>query len=168
MRYQTVFLDRDGVINRRLPDDYVKSWSEFEILPGVLEALRLLTQAGCRLVVITNQRGIATGKMTLEDLSDIHFRLMNLVKDSGAKLDAVYFCPHDKDVCDCRKPGIGMFLQAKRDFPDIDFASSVMVGDSLSDVEAGAKAGCDTVFIGSDPSYKCASSLLEAVTSLLL
>lgn len=167
MRYQTVFLDRDGVINRRLPDDYVKSWEEFEFLPGVLDALKLLTDSGSRLIVITNQRGIATGKMTLEDLSHIHHRLRLTVMESNARLDAIYFCPHDKGVCDCRKPGIGMLLQAQKDFPEIDFSASVMVGDSLSDVEAGSRAGCDTVLIGSDPAYKCADSLLEAVYSYL-
>jgi D-glycero-D-manno-heptose 1,7-bisphosphate phosphatase len=145
---ETVFLDRDGVINRRLPDDYVKDWAEFEFLPGAKEALALLTAANLRLIVITNQRGIARGLMTEADLHSIHERMLAELREAGAHISAIYHCPHDRDVCDCRKPKAGLLLRARRDFPEIDFARSVVIGDSHSDIEAGERVGCYTVFIG--------------------
>ena len=122
MRPETFFLDRDGVINRQLPDDYVKTWREFEFLPRAKEALRLLTEAGLRLVIVTNQRGIARGLMTEADLQDIHTRMLAELSDAGAQIAAIYCCPHDHGQCRCRKPQPGMLRQAQMDFPAIDFA----------------------------------------------
>lgn len=144
----TVFLDRDGVINRRLPGDYVKAWAEFEFLPRAKEALALLTAANLRLIVITNQRGIARGLMTAADLHTIHDRMLTELREAGAHISAVYHCPHDRDECDCRKPKTGLLLRAQRDFPEIDFSRSVVIGDSPSDTEAGKRVGCRTVFVG--------------------
>jgi D-glycero-D-manno-heptose 1,7-bisphosphate phosphatase len=144
----TVFLDRDGVINRRLPGDYVKSWAEFEFLPRAKEALALLTAANLRLIVITNQRGIARGLMTEDDLRAVHERMLAELREAGAHISAVYHCPHDRDACECRKPKTGLLLAAQRDFPEIDFARSVVVGDAPSDIEAGKRLGCRTVFVG--------------------
>ena len=163
MNYTTIFLDRDGVINRKRDDDYVKNWSEFEFLPGAKEALRMLTDKNYRLIVVTNQRGIARGLMTIEDLSDIDARMMAELLEAGAQITAIFCCPHDKDQCDCRKPKTGMFLLAQRHMRDIDFAKSVMIGDSLSDMQAGAALGCRNILIGEDANYDCAASLLEAV-----
>lgn len=146
MNYTTIFLDRDGVINRKRDDDYVKHWSEFEFLPGVKEALQMLTENNYRLIVVTNQRGVARGWMTETDVQDIHARMLAAIVP--ARIAAIYYCPHDKDQCDCRKPKTGMFLQAQRDFPDIEFARAVVIGDSTSDLEAGAALGCDTIYIG--------------------
>jgi D-glycero-D-manno-heptose 1,7-bisphosphate phosphatase len=147
MPLSTIFLDRDGVINRRLPDEYVTTWAEFEFLPGAQEALRLLTEAGLRLIIITNQRGIARGLMSETDLHDIHARMLAELAQVGALIAGIYHCPHDKNQCACRKPAPGLLFQAQRDFPDLDFAASVLIGDSLSDMQAGRRAGCRTFLI---------------------
>ncbi|HZS05714.1 MAG TPA: HAD family hydrolase [Blastocatellia bacterium] len=151
MRPETIFLDRDGVINRRLPDDYVKSWAEFEFLPRAKEALRLFAEAGLRLVIVTNQRGVARGLMTEADLREIHERMLAELAAAGARVTAIYYCPHDSGQCFCRKPQPGLLLRARQDFPEIDFARSVMIGDSPADLEAGRRAGCRTFFITGDP-----------------
>lgn len=165
MTYTTIFLDRDGVINRKRDDDYVKHWGEFEFLPGVKEALQLLTENHYRLIVVTNQRGVARGWMTAADVEDVHARMQTEI--APACIAAIYYCPHDKDQCDCRKPKTGLFLQAQRDFPDIVFSQSVLIGDSLSDMEAGAALGCRNILIGRHENYECASSLSEAVAKLM-
>lgn len=168
----TVFLDRDGVINRRLPDDYVKSWKEFEFLPNVKEALAELSKNNLRLIVITNQRGIALGLMTEQELASIHARMIAELNKAGVKITAIYHCPHDRNQCDCRKPQTGLFLKAKQDFPEIDFARSVMIGDSVSDIEAGLKAGCHTIFIGEQKPEKIkdvlsVQTLMDAVRHII-
>ncbi|MFN7949250.1 MAG: HAD family hydrolase [Blastocatellia bacterium] len=167
----TFFLDRDGVINRRLPGDYVRNQSEFEFLPRVKEALRLLTEAGRRLIIVTNQRGIARGLMTETELHALHAWMLAELAEAGAHIAAIYFCPHDNGQCQCRKPQPGMLHQAQRDFPDIDPARSVLIGDSLSDMQAGRQAGCRTMLVSRDPSPEAlalasdgvAPSLYEAV-----
>jgi D-glycero-D-manno-heptose 1,7-bisphosphate phosphatase len=165
MNYTTIFLDRDGVINRKRDDDYVKHWGEFEFLPGVKEALQMLTERNYRLIVVTNQRGIARGWMTEADVHDVHARMLAAI--APARIAAIYYCPHDRDQCDCRKPKTGMFRQAQRDFPDIEFARSVVIGDSASDLEAGATLGCHTIYIGAADNVAAgqavAPSLYEAV-----
>jgi D-glycero-D-manno-heptose 1,7-bisphosphate phosphatase len=179
MKFSTIFLDRDGVINRKLENDYVKNWDEFEFLPGVKAALAQLTAAQHRLIIITNQRGISRGIMSEEDVKNVHQKLCAEVAASGANISGIYFCPHDNHQCSCRKPDVGMFLNAYNDFPEIDFATSVMIGDSLTDLEAGSRVGCATIFI--NPSSKLlvpnpnsfnllgeAESLIEATTKYLL
>jgi D-glycero-D-manno-heptose 1,7-bisphosphate phosphatase len=169
---QTVFLDRDGVINRKAPEgEYVTCWEDFEFLPGAIEALRLLTEAGKRIVLVTNQRCIARGMLTEDGLQELHHRMLR--EAAPARIDAMYHCPHEYDACDCRKPYPGLLLQAKRDLPDIEFESSVMVGDSESDVVAGHRAGCQTVLISETPAEGSiatfhAPSLLEATRRYLL
>jgi D-glycero-D-manno-heptose 1,7-bisphosphate phosphatase len=180
----TVFLDRDGVVNRKAPEgDYIKHWGEFEFLPGAKEALRFLTEANKRLIIVTNQRGISLGLMTESDLREIHKRMLEEINAAGAVIDAIYYCPHDKGQCDCRKPDIGLFLKAKMDFPDIDFSSSVVIGDSFNDIEAGNRLECKTILIADvlhqssyitrarikEPTlFMVASSLVEAVICYLL
>lgn len=145
-----VFLDRDGVINKKAAEgDYVKSWEEFEFLPGVAGALALLAQNGCDLYIITNQRGIARGLMTEEDLCDIHSRMREELLRHGVAIAGIYYCPHDKNSCDCRKPKPGLFFRASREH-GIDLASAFFVGDSQSDVEAGNAAGCKTILVDTD------------------
>lgn len=144
----TLFLDRDGVINRRLLDDYVKSWSEFEFLPGVPEAIAGFSERFGRIVVVTNQQGIAKDLMTESDLQSIHNQMILEIQKVGGRIDKVYYCPHHRqDNCACRKPRIGMAEQAKADFPEIDFATSIMIGDTPSDIEFGKRAGMRTVFV---------------------
>ena len=143
-----VFLDRDGVINRKPPDgEYVTSWQDIQMLPGAERAIALLNHAGRKVIVVTNQRGIALGRYTESDLHSIHERLQVHLGSFGAHLDAIYYCPHDDGQCTCRKPGIGMFEQAFRDFPEARPETSVMIGDSNSDIVAGASAGMKTILI---------------------
>jgi D-glycero-D-manno-heptose 1,7-bisphosphate phosphatase len=157
---ETVFLDRDGTINVKAPEgDYVKSWSEFEFLPGARDAVIRLAAAGVRVVVVTNQRGVALGRMTHEDVEDIHARLL---AEAGDAIAAIYYCPHDHDSCDCRKPRTGMFRQARAEFPDIEFERSTVIGDSRSDVEAARAIGARPILIG-----ESAASLAGAVEQVL-
>ena len=148
---RTVFLDRDGVVNEKAPEGrYVTSWAEFRLLPGVPEAIARLNRAGLRVIVVSNQRGVALGLYSAGDVEAIHAVLQNTLQASEARVDAFYFCPHDKKQCDCRKPLPGMFEQARRDFPDIEAQTSVMIGDSLSDIEFGQRLGMRTIFIEGD------------------
>jgi D-glycero-D-manno-heptose 1,7-bisphosphate phosphatase len=144
---ETIFLDRDGVINRKCPEgQYVTCWAEWEFLPNAVEALRLLKARGLRLILVTNQRGVARGLMTAADLDILHARLQAALGASAA-LDAIYACPHDHNSCDCRKPQSGLLLRAQRDDPAIDFARAAIIGDALSDLEAGARVGCRTFLV---------------------
>ena len=145
------FLDRDGTINHpAAPGEYIESWDEFRFLPRAPEAIALLRDAGMRVVVVTNQRGVALGRMSSASVEDIHRRMAAELEARGTAIDAVYYCPHEHDSCDCRKPKPGMLLQAARDLGGVDLAESVMVGDSALDMEAGARAGCRRVLIAPD------------------
>jgi D-glycero-D-manno-heptose 1,7-bisphosphate phosphatase len=136
------------VLNEKMPEgSYVTAWADFRVLPGVPEAVARLNRAGLRVIVVSNQRGIALGLYSAADVATIHANLQSTLKANGAHVDAFYFCPHDKGQCDCRKPLPGMFEQAKRAFPDITASTSAMVGDSLSDIEFGKRLGMRTVFI---------------------
>jgi len=146
-----VFLDRDGVINRKMPEgQYVKSWSEFQLLPGAVEAIVKLKRAGLLVIVVSNQRGIALGLYNRDDVDRIHSRLQQDLAAQGAEIDGFYICPHDLDTCNCRKPLTGLFDQAKAAFPDLLPETSVLIGDSLSDIEFGCSLGMTTIFIGDD------------------
>ena len=143
-----VFLDRDGVLNRKAPPaQYITRPEELVILPGVEEAVAALNRAGRKVIVVTNQRGIALGLYSHDDLNRIHDKLRAQLAAHGGHLDAIYVCPHEAGQCNCRKPLTGLFERAYRDFPDATPESSVMVGDSLRDIEAGLRAGMATVLI---------------------
>jgi histidinol-phosphate phosphatase family protein len=145
----TLFLDRDGVINDRIIDGYVTQPEGFHFIPGVLEALATLSKLFGKVILVTNQQGIGKGLMTTDQLNAIHHHMVKEIEQSGGRLDAVYFCPDLKSKPEnCRKPGITMALQAKADFPEIDFSKSVMVGDSESDMEFGENAGMISVYAG--------------------
>jgi D-glycero-D-manno-heptose 1,7-bisphosphate phosphatase len=148
---RAVFLDRDGVINVKLPEDmYVRNVSEFEFIAGAIEALSILSALGFCLVVVTNQRGIARGLMSQDDLVRVHQFMIEEMGKSHVQLDGVYCCPHDgSQNCACRKPRPGMLLSAIRDL-GIDPALSYMVGDSEKDVIAGKRAAVRSVRIGSE------------------
>jgi histidinol-phosphate phosphatase family protein len=144
----TLFLDRDGVINHRIPNDYVKQWSEFHFLPEAILAIVKLSKIFNHIVVVTNQAGISKGLMTENQLFNIHQNMISAIKKAGGHIDKVYFAPdHPKMPTNMRKPNIGMAEQAKLDFPIIKFENSVMVGDSISDIQFGKNAGMITVFI---------------------
>ena len=145
----TLFLDRDGVINRRLVDAYVRNWQEFVFEQGVLEAIKRVSEIFGRTFVVTNQQGIAKELMTEADLQVVHQQMIAEIERIGGRIDKIYFCPHRaSDSCTCRKPRTGMALQAKADFPEVDFSKAVMVGDSPSDIEMGHRLGMKTGFIG--------------------
>jgi D-glycero-D-manno-heptose 1,7-bisphosphate phosphatase len=149
---RTVFLDRDGVLNEKMPEGrFVASQADFHLLPGAVEAVGRLNRAGVRVVVVSNQRGIALGLYSSADVDAIHSALQELLAHHGANVDSFYFCPHDKGQCNCRKPLPGLFEQAVAEFPEITAAKSVMIGDSLSDIDFGRRLGMLTVFIEGDP-----------------
>lgn len=145
---KAVFLDRDGVINRKAPEgEYIPRWDEVRFFPDVFEAVSDLYRAGFKIIVITNQRGIALRKVQLEDLEDIHARMKASFGWHGAVIAGIYFCPHDiSEKCQCRKPKPGLLMQAARDHA-LDLRCCWMVGDAASDIEAGRRAGCKTVRI---------------------
>ena len=148
-----LFLDRDGVINHRLKDDYVKNWGAFQFEVGSLEAIATFSKIFGFLFVVTNQQGIGKGLMQEADLQVLHRQMLLEIEKAGGRIDRIYHCPHLRSAhCPCRKPRIGMALQAQSDFPALDFSRSVMVGDTPSDIEFGKAAGMYTVFIAPENS----------------
>lgn len=151
-----LFVDRDGVLNRRIVGDYVRSRDQFEPLPGALDALAHLTRWAPHVVVVTNQRGIATGAMSQAAVDDVHAYLAESLAERSSRVDAVLVCPHATEpTCSCRKPEPGAMLGWLASHPDVDPALSIMIGDQGSDVEAGRRlarsvGGCTTIAIGVD------------------
>ena len=138
---KVVFLDRDGVINRDSPD-YIKSWSEFEFLPGSLEAIKLLTLNGFATIIITNQSVINRKMVSGKELDYMHTMMKEAVTSTGGQIKDIFYCPHvPEDRCNCRKPNPGLIFMAKQKYR-IDIATSVMVGDSAKDIECARNAGC--------------------------
>jgi D-glycero-D-manno-heptose 1,7-bisphosphate phosphatase len=177
----SVFLDRDGVINRKAPEgQFVARWEDFHLLPGVEEAIAALNRSGRRVFLVTNQRGVALGLYGRADVERLHVQLAAELAEHGAHIDGYYYCPHDKNSCTCRKPLPGLFEQAFAAFPDSKAAESVMIGDSVSDIEAGRSIGMRTIFIEGEPERRkagaekaalladvVAASLAEAVDRFL-
>lgn len=156
---RNVFLDRDGVINRKPPEGkYIGRWEDFDVLPGAEAAIAELNRAGLRVLVVSNQRGIALGYYTAADVDAVHARLQEHLAGFGGHVDGFYYCPHDRNECDCRKPAPGMFEDAFRDFPEATAQNSVMVGDSLSDIEAARNLGMPSIFIEGDPATRKAGA----------
>ena len=157
---KVVFLDRDGTINEEV--NYLYRPEDFKFLPGVPEALKLLSDAGYRLVVVTNQAGVARGYYSEEDVVKLHGYVNRLLASHGIRIDAFYYCPHHpvhgigryKTACTCRKPETGLFLKAESDFR-VDKAVSYMIGDKLLDVEAGKRYGVTSVLVGTGYGAEC-------------
>lgn len=174
--HKAVFLDRDGVINRKAPDgQYITAWEQMEFLPGVTEGLRELKQNGFLLIVVTNQSAISRNELAVDVLESIHRKMVEWLAQKGVTIDAVYYCPHDRNgECDCRKPRPKMLLKAAQE-NKIDLGHSWMVGDTASDIEAGRAAGCRTVWLrtanfnGESPPQAefSANSLQEAARQIL-
>ncbi len=143
----TLFLDRDGVLNHEKKDDYIRSWNEFKFYDGVKEALKELNEVFGMIVLVTNQKGVGRGLMTLDDLSDIHSRMMEEIKAAGGRIDKLYFCTDLDSDSPCRKPNAGMADLAKKDFPQIDISRSIIVGNKLSDMKFGRNAGMFTAYV---------------------
>jgi D-glycero-D-manno-heptose 1,7-bisphosphate phosphatase len=161
----TLFLDRDGVINKNIDGSYVLDWEQFEFLDGVLETMPKLAKLFPRIVVVTNQQCIAKGLITEDELNEIHQNMMNLIELNGGRVDAVYFAPDrasEENIL--RKPKNGMAFLAQNDFPEIDFNKSIMVGDKLSDMEFGKSVSMTTFCISTG--YKNSSLIDYKISSL--
>ncbi len=145
----TLFLDRDGVINKRIYGGYVQHPDTFEFLPGVLESLAFFSRIFGRIIVVTNQQGIGKGIMDEIQLEAVHRKMLTDVEYAGGKIDAVFYCPDLASKPDnCRKPSPFLALEAQKQFPEIDFHKSIMVGDAESDMVFGRQAGMFTVLVG--------------------
>lgn len=148
MSFHTLFLDRDGVINERLPGDYVAQWTDFQFTPQALEAIAFFAGHFQHIIVVTNQQGIGKGQMSEEQLAAIHENMVAEIHKAGGRIDAIYHCPDLSSVPNnCRKPAPAMALKAQQSFPAIHFQTSIMVGDSVSDIEFGQNLGMYTVLI---------------------
>ncbi|MFT5169379.1 MAG: D-glycero-D-manno-heptose 1,7-bisphosphate phosphatase [Saprospiraceae bacterium] len=160
--YPFLFLDRDGVINERLPDQYVERLAQFQFTEGALAAISNLTKHFDRIVVVTNQQGIGKGIMTVEDLKEIHDFMKKEIEKAGGHVDAIYFCPalRASNHPD-RKPNPGMAMRAKQDFPEIDFSKSIIVGDANSDMLFGKRLGMKTILIETNPTEVKKSSMIN-------
>lgn len=151
----SLFLDRDGVINQRIIDDYVKTWEEFVFMPDAVETIAYFRQLFKYIFVVTNQQGIGKGIMTEQDLAHIHQKMQAELsihdKTNLPIINRIFHCSSLKSANDInRKPQIGMALQAKNIFQNVDFQKSIMIGDSISDMEFGRKAGIITIFFGKE------------------
>jgi D-glycero-D-manno-heptose 1,7-bisphosphate phosphatase len=143
----TLFLDRDGVINVDKPNSYIFNPEEFRFYKGVLPSLEILNQRFGHIIVVTNQRGVGRGLMTETDLQDIHAKMMREVTANRGRIDRIYYCATNDNEDPRRKPNPGMALEARRDFPAIDFSKTLIVGNSISDMQFGRNAGIKTVFV---------------------
>ena len=149
---KVVFLDRDGTIN--IEKEYLYKPEDFEFIDGSIEAIKLLNQNGFKVIIVTNQAGIGRGYYTERDMENLHRYMNEILGHNGAYIDAIYFCPHHpthgigeyKTDCDCRKPKIGMLLQAEKKYK-IDKSQSFMIGDKLSDVKAGRNYGIKSILV---------------------
>ena len=176
-----IFLDRDGVINRKPAEgEYVSRQDQFHLLAGIEVAINSLNQSGRTVIVVTNQRGIALGYYSKTDVDALHAVLQEHLSQHGAHIDAFYVCPHDTNLCNCRKPKTGLFEQAFQDFPGASATNSIVIGDSLSDIAAAKNIGSPSIFIEGDPRFQkpgaekarslasaTSGSLLEAVKHFL-
>lgn len=158
----SLFLDRDGVINQRIQDDYVKLPDEFEFVAGVTQALKIFATLFNPIIVVTNQQGIGRGLMTNSQLNLVHEKMLKKVSESGGRIDAVYYSPDLKNTNSfSRKPAVGLALKARKQFPSIKFKQSIMAGDSYSDILFGHRLGMLTVLIGTDKeaAFQCSGIL---------
>ena len=157
---KAVFLDRDGVLNKNR-DDYVKSTKELEIFSNIGKEILKLKMKGFFIIVITNQSVINRKIITIRELEEIHSTIQKFLIKSKTSIDKFYFCPHRPDEnCDCRKPKPGLILQAINEF-SIDVSKSWMVGDSITDIQAGEKAGCKTIFLKESDSFTKILEIIE-------
>jgi len=146
MKNKAVFLDRDGVINKKRID-HVKSVDEFKIFSNVGDAIKLLRDKGYLVIIITNQSVIGRNIISEKKLDEIHIELKNYLKQSNTYVDSIYYCPHiPEQNCDCRKPKPGLIFEACQDF-DIDLKNSYFIGDSISDLDAARNAGCKGILL---------------------
>ncbi len=142
-----IFLDRDGVINRGRDDGYITCWGEFDFLPGVFRALRKLTEAGFKIIIISNQQGVGKRLYSMQSLADLTERMLERIKRNQAKIWSIHYCPHlVEENCACRKPKPGLFKQAVVGMM-VDFKQTYFIGDTQKDVEAGENLGMKTILV---------------------
>jgi histidinol-phosphate phosphatase family protein len=148
----TLFLDRDGVINQRIPEDYVKSPDQFIFLPGAMEAISILSKYFRHIFIVTNQQGVGRGLMSIQELDDIHKVMLETIRQAGGRVDAVYYSPDLKNTGSfTRKPAVGMGLKARKEYPTVHFRKSIMAGDTYSDMLFGKRLNMVNVLISNDP-----------------
>ena len=139
--HRCIFMDRDGVINKKAqPGQYIQTCQELEVIPAVVDWIRLFNALGFLVIVVTNQRGVATGQIAPEELDRIHERMRRQLAEAGAKIDDIFVCPHENNACDCRKPQPGMVHAATKKW-NISIADSAMIGDSQSDRQLAISCG---------------------------
>lgn len=143
----TLFLDRDGVINIEKHEDYIHTWEEFVFYPGVKEAIKIFAKHFGHIIIVTNQRGIGKGVTKEHELQRTHRNMILEIEKAGGRIDNVYYSPDLDNNSPTRKPNTGMAMQAKKDFPEIDLSCSVMIGNTLSDMEFGRNIGAGTIFL---------------------
>ena len=158
----TLFLDRDGVMNKDVVADYIKNWNEFQFLPGTLEAIAQFAVLFKRIIVVTNQAGVGKGLMKLEDLEDIHQNMLQEITANNGRIDQIYFCTATDNNDINRKPNPGMALQAKNDFPEIDLTKCIMVGNMPNDMRFGRKIGAFNVYLPTRPEEHPDPSTVDA------
>lgn len=164
----TLLLDRDGVINHELHLSYVNTWDDFTFYDGAKDAFKIFAAQFKYIFIITNQRGVGRGITKLENLHIIHQNMTNEIVMGGGRIDGIYFCPDVELDSPNRKPNAGMALQAKNDFPTIDFSKSIMVGNNISDMEFGRTIGAKTVFLTTTtPEIPLAHRHIDAVYNSL-
>lgn len=157
----TLFIDRDGVINKRIPNDYVVVWEQFIFHDGVLDAFRLFNQLFRHIFIVTNQQGISKGLMTEIDLTILHHKMLTTIEEAGGRVDRVYHCPSLSTENDTlRKPSPGMGLLAKKDYPDVDFSKAIMLGDTKGDMGFGRNLGVITALISENGKFEDVDSEL--------
>lgn len=162
-----VFLDRDGVINRNAPPhQYILNLQTFHVLPNTAEAVHLLNNNGYKIIVVSNQRCISLGMLTVSALNEIHDHLNRELAKHNAHIDAFYTCPHNIGECSCRKPQIGLFRQAEKQY-NIDKGNSWMIGDNLTDIQAGIAYGVKSILIQPHDESAHLHSLLDTVNFIL-
>jgi D-glycero-D-manno-heptose 1,7-bisphosphate phosphatase len=168
-----VLLDRDGTINVSPPTgDYVVAPDQLTLCDGAADAIRRLNEAGLWVGVVTNQRGIALGRMSAADVDAVHQRLRAMLGAAGARVDGVYVCPHEDASCDCRKPAPGLLRKAQHDAGRLPFDQCVVIGDSITDIQAGQAVGAGTVLLAAPAADRggadhAAAKLADAVDWLL-
>ena len=161
-KFSFLFLDRDGVINKRLPGQYVKHMEDFSFMPGVLDAFPKLASKTERIIIVTNQQGVGKELMSYEELDMVHAHMTAKIEKAGGRIDAIFSCTElAEDKNNCRKPSPAMGMWAKRKFPEIDFRRALMVGDSASDILFGQNLGMHTVLMEGKEEDKDALSNLR-------
>lgn len=164
----TLFLDRDGVINHEKHKDYIHTWDEFKFYDGVLEAMKVFAARFNHIIVVTNQKGVGKGLTKLDDLHTIHANMEQEIKKAGGRIDAIFYCSDLEDESPYRKPNPGMGLQAVKQFPDIDLTKTIMVGNTISDMEFGRNLGIYTIFLPTTrPEVDLTDTRIDAVCNSL-